>query len=194
ESVRLFSIRQIAKTWWNLTRWGKSRACQTLAGLVKNGWLQQQSIFARPLPELSRPLLTWFPGAKKPNYHSIAQTLRRRANQEVKRVTILYATRQSVGLFGRGRLPTLKLTQATHDLGVSELFLIYRRQGFSAGRWQSEERLPADWPLSIRPDALLSDQQGNYQTGIEYGGDYPAQRLSELHAGFASIHLPYELW
>ena len=48
--------------------------------------------------------------------------------------------------------------------------------------WVSEDRLPRDWPLKERPDALLRNEAGDLVRAIEYGGDYPASRLTQPYA------------
>ena len=35
---------------------------------------------------------------------------------------------------------------------------------------------------------------GTPRLAIEYGGNYSAQRIEQLHEGFVSIGLGYELW
>ena len=90
-------------------------------------------------------------------------------------------------------MPTLKLTQMTHDLHVSEVFLRYRRRGQQAA-WRSEDQLPSNWPLRSRPDAVLCNESGEIVHAVEYGGDYSATRLIELHVGFSEIDLSYEIW
>ena len=79
-------------------------------------------------------------------------------------------------------------------INVAELFLHFSRDGLPGSRWISEDRLPSDWPLKVRPDALVRNETGDVVRAIEYGGDYPASRLAELHCGLSSIPLPYEIW
>ena len=82
----------------------------------------------------------------------------------------------------------------THDLNVSEIYLHYRKSGLPNRCWISEDRLPHDWPLRERPDALLRNNDGQIVRAVEYGGDYPATRLAELHVGLSSIGIGYEIW
>ena len=64
----------------------------------------------------------------------------------------------------------------------------------AADHWLSEDQLPKSWPLDVRPDAVLLDVAGEPSVAIEYGGAYSAHRLEQLHDGFVSIGLGYELW
>jgi hypothetical protein len=113
---------------------------------------------------------------------------------DARSVKIVFAGRRAITFFAAGRAPAVKVTQMTHDLNVSELYLHYRRSGLPDRCWTSEDRLPRDWPLKERPDALLRNKAGDVVRAIEYGGDYPASRLAALHAGLLRIGLGYEIW
>ena len=60
--------------------------------------------------------------------------------------------------------------------------------------WLIEDQLPSDWPLGVRPDAVLCDESGEIMRAVEYGGDYPVSRLTELHDEFSEFQLSYEIW
>lgn len=192
--VRVLSLSQVARTWWSDTRWGRSRAKTAMAVLEAEGWAQVHTSLARPIRELNRPLLSWSPGDEAPDLLELSRTLHRRARQDASMTAFVLAGARSVALFSRGRAPSVKLTQMTHDLHVAEVYLWYRTNGLPARHWVSEDRLPRDWPLRERPDATLTDDKGNIRRAIEYGGDYPAERLEELHCGLSSIGLNYEIW
>lgn len=194
DTVRVLSLTQAARTWWSESRWGQTRAKASLASLADGGWLTMQRVLSRPIVNMETPLVDWKRGDRQPDFKVIAKALHRRAMADSKLTTVVFATRRAVALFGTGPLPTIKLTQMTHDLNVSELFLHYHRQGLPAGEWLSEDRLPCDWPIQQRPDAVLRDENGNYKRAVEYGGDYPVSRLAELHTGFSRIGLDYEIW
>ena len=81
----------------------------------------------------------------------------------------------------------------THDLHVSEVFLRYRSMG-RQHEWCSEDQLAKGWPIRERPDAVLVDDDRDIVRAVEYGGDYSAERLAELHSGFSSVGLNYEIW
>lgn len=194
DSVRVMSIVQVASTWWTDTRWGRSRASAATNQLVSDGWLHMQWALSRPVQSLVSPLIAWRPGDRRPDFRLTVRLLHQRAMADARPVKIVFAARRAVIFFGTGRAPSIKLTQMTHDLNVSELYLHYRRNGLPDHCWTSEDRLPRDWPLKARPDALLRSENGDVVRATEYGGDYPASRLTELHAGLSSIGLSYEIW
>ena len=113
---------------------------------------------------------------------------------DAKFATIAYAAKRAVRFFGSGPAPSVKLTQLTHDLNVSEIYLRVFQSRDDGTRWLSEDRLPRDWPMRERPDAVLADESGKTLLAIEYGGDYPVSRLQELHTSFAKADLGYQLW
>lgn len=113
---------------------------------------------------------------------------------DAKPVKVVFAAARAATLFCTGRAPSVKLTQMTHDLNVGELYLHYLRSGLPGDRWMSEDRLPRDWPIKARPDALVRNEAGEIVRALEYGGDYPVSRLAELHQGLSSINLAYEIW
>jgi hypothetical protein len=194
DSVRVMTMAQIAGIWWTDTRWGRSRATAAINQLATEGWLHVQRALSRPVEAFASPLIGWCPGKRRPDFGVVARSLHRRAMADAKPVKVVFAATRAVTFFGSGRAPTVKLTQMTHDLNVSELYLHYRRSGLPDRCWTSEDRLPRDWPLKERPDALLRNDAGDFVRAVEYGGDYQTRRLSELHAGLSSIGLGYEIW
>lgn len=194
ESVRAMTLEQIAATWWTSTRWGKSRAKASLQALVDSGWLHLQRALVRKIHQPLGPLVAWEPGDAQPEFDELARALHRRALSDAKFATVAYAAKRAVLFFGSGPAPSVKLTQLTHDLNVSELYLRVFRSRDDGTRWLSEDRLPSDWPMRERPDAVLVDESGKTLRAIEYGGDYPVSRLQELHTAFANANLGYQLW
>ena len=192
-TVRVLSLQQVAREWWSDTRWGRSRAKRTVEELAVEDLLHVRRVLSRPIELLKAPLLRWQHGDQEPDFESLARQLHGRAKQPARMVKIIFATPRSVALFSRHGLPTIKLTQMTHDLHVSEVFLHYRRRG-ETNAWRSEDQLPADWPIRERPDAVLCDVNGDIVHAVEYGGDYPAERLAELHDGLSWAGLSYEIW
>lgn len=192
-SVRAMSLDQVARAWWSDTRWGRSRAKKTLVELVDHDLVHVQRVLSRPSEQLSQPLTIWRPGDIEPAFDDLAHLLHRRARRCAKMVPVVFAARRTVDIFGSGAVPTIKLTQMTHDLQVTEVFLHYWRRG-NVKSWVSEDNLPPDWPIRQRPDALLRDAKGVIVHAVEYGGDYPVERLVKLHEGLSRAELSYEIW
>ena len=194
ESVRVMTVTQIARTWWTDTRWGRDRASAAMTRLAAEGWLHVQQALSRPIQSFVAPLIAWRRGARRPDFGAAVRLLHQRAMVAARPVKIVFAGTRAVRFFASGPAMSVKLTQMTHDLNVSELYLHYRRIGVPDRFWTSEARLPRHWPLKERPDAVLRDEAGTIVRAVEYGGDYTVSRLAELHAGLSSINLSYEIW
>ncbi len=192
--VRVFSDRQVAATWWSDCPTGLHRCRKALKRLEQEGWLVVEKVLSRPVKLRAMPLYSWSPGDPSPDFVVHSRSLHERVLEQPRLVTICVATAKANNLLGVGRRSTVRLTQLTHELLVSQVYLHYRSLGFKNATWVSEDRLPADWRLRVRPDALLDDTNGNFARAIEYGGDYTVKRLEELHSAIASILLSYELW
>ena len=194
--VRAMSVEQIARTWWTSTDWGRSRAKSTMRRLASEGWLQLQQALSRPVSELVAPLLTWQPYDCDPDFLTLSRSLHRRAKAAANSIEVVFATKKGASLFGIGSMPKITLTQMTHDLHVTEIFLNYRRHGLSSDRWIGEDNLLFSWPVQQRPDAVLRSVAGSIYRAVEYGGDYSPERLLELHGAFSSPphRLAYEIW
>ena len=195
--VRVLNLEQVARTWWSKSPCGISRAKKTLDNLQADGWLRAPEAFSRPVKEMQRPLVDWRIGDRTPNFDRIEKQLGARAAKPSTKSTFLYATRKANQIFGRDRLQSVKLTQLTHDLGVAEIFLIYRHHSEYWRGWIAEDHLPKNWPSKQKPDALLQSERGRWIRAIEYGGAYKVDRLVELHNTFCNlggIGVDYEIW
>jgi hypothetical protein len=152
-------------------------------------------VTAMPLPSVQRPVLRWSPGDALPNFGAISWQLVRRWKEPARRVTVWHATRyaaQQFGGRGRGRL---KLPdQATHDLGVSQVYLYYlTHDAKRAVSWIGEDLLPSRRGEK-HPDAIIQDEPSGTKLVIEFGGQYPAERVAAFHEDCEAKGLCYELW
>ncbi len=193
EKVRVLTLSQVARTWWTESRWGKSRAKSALSRLAERKLVRLRRALARPIDLDEEAIVEWSIGDVIPDLETVATYLHRRAMTDASMQSIVIAASKAVALFGTGKAASIKLTQLTHDLHVSEVYLRYR-DGELVKRWLGEDRLTVDWPVRVRPDAVLIDETGQPSHAVEYGGDYPVDRLIELHEQLASIPLNYEIW
>jgi hypothetical protein len=195
--VRLLAVAQVVRASLAGQRYTRRHAASLAQQLVDSGWLRMSEILARPLRPLHRPLCLWRHSEPMPDLLGLSRRLHQRASFSAAQTVVVSATRKTQAMFGnsRGIASPIKLTQATHDLHVAEVYFHYAARGFQSGiRWVSEDCFPETWTLRQRPDALLIDDAGEFVRAVEYGGDYSWERLAELHDGLASIPLPYEIW
>jgi hypothetical protein len=194
--IHFLALSQVAREWFGNSPSALRQAARMAQHLSNGAWIAVNQVLARPISDLWTPLCCWQHGQPEPDFRRVIRILHRRAKVSARVTPIVAATTRARALFGDGREPRrIKLTQTTHDLHVAEVFLRYGEQGFDVqSSWLSEDRLPLAWPLRQRPDALLLDDEGHFLRAIEYGGDYPIERLQELHFALASLPLAYEIW
>lgn len=195
--VRLFSLQQISEHWWPSSPSALPNARRRLAGLVDSGHLERIRFPVRPLPPLDAPLITWSPSLPSPDYEAVSWKLKSRWTEAPKATTTYIATARAANLFGghaRGRLK--RSAQASHDLGVSAVYLRFRNERpAEAALWIGEDLLAHHRRHEKIPDAVISTAPENKpQLVIEFGGAYEPARVRAFHLDCKKKRLPYELW
>jgi hypothetical protein len=195
--VRMFSLPQIARTWWTPTPPGETAAKRRLCVLEEAGLLACSRVLARPLPDLPGPLFSWNPGKPAPAFGPLAWKLQRRWTKPPARIAVFIATRRGANQFGgRSRGIIKQHFQATHDLGVSEMLLHrIRTAADEATDWVGEDVLRLTRRREKIPDAALSRDHGRtiYRI-LEFGGAYDTARIQRFHLDCSQRETPYELW
>ena len=195
--VRIVSLSQVANHWWNEAKQGLENARRRLSVLVKDGLLNESQVMARPLPELTAPVMSWNPGDAEPAYGSIAWRLQSRWEKEPRKTRVYFATSRAANLFGGRAAGRIKQEfQATHDLGVSEMFLqILKQRPDEAKNWIGEDEIASHRRGQKLPDAVIALRADDRpQLVLEFGGAYDKDRLIEFHFDNQQRGLPYEIW
>lgn len=189
--VRLLSIRQAARTWWDGDLGAVSRRAETLAAA---GWMRRDAVTVHPELPLEEPLFIWHPGDREPHFGALAYKAAARFEDRSEQAVILRATRKAAQLLG-GEAGPLKLPSLTHDLQLGALYLRFLRdRPADAANWLSESGLAPSREGEVLPDAALTDDAGDVCRVIEFVGRYPPERLRRIHDDCVSRDLPYELW
>ena len=174
--VRLFNLPQIAETWWADAADPAAAARRRLAKLAAVDLVNVVRAAAAPLPPLDGPVLSWCPGESDPDCGSAAHRLRTRWLAAGPRATDVYvAGKSAAGVYGGAAAGKLKTGyQATHDLGVSEMYLrLVRESPADAARWVGEDRLAPHYRGGKLPDAALADRpDAPPDLVLEFGGAY----------------------
>ncbi len=196
-SVRMLSLAQVAKAWWMPTPAGQANARRRLASVAETGLLRSAHVHARPLPELPGPVLAWNPGGPDPDFDAISWTLQSRWTKPPRRIVVYFVTRRGANQYGgrlRGKIK--QELQATHDLGVAEVYLQLRaRAPEVALRWTGEDTLRLTRKRQKIPDAVLRPSAPNARPlVIEFGGAYDARRVRSFHRDCSQRKLSYEIW
>ncbi|MDA1013852.1 MAG: hypothetical protein O3A00_05285 [Planctomycetota bacterium] len=194
QKVRLFSLRQLAGAWWD----GElANTRRRLNVLVSVRLVQRVSVRARTLPPLTAPVVAWQPPESPPNFGQVAHQLQDRwVRRAVRTATAFIATERAARLIGGTARASLKQpAQATHDLGLSQVWLHFRSDcPARADAWRSEDLLAHTRHGQKLPDAFLVDAEENTVAVIEFGGSYDGRRVRDFHNDCVIRNLPYQIW
>ena len=193
--VPIASHRQIARLWSD--RSGSTGVVPRLTRLQKTGLVGQAHAAAIELPELVQPLVEWRPGEWTPEFGAVAWSLRRRWRNAATPVDFFYATARCARLYGGRRTGFVSYAgQISHDLGIMEMFLAFKRLSPHLIKlWVDENRLAPFRRGEKLPDAVLADSPGSLPLRVlEFGGRYGKVRLQAFHDDCEARGLPYEIW
>lgn len=194
QKVRLFSLRQLALNWWD----GQlANARRRLKQLAAQGLVNRIEVTARTLPSIRQPIIVWHPADVAPNFDSASYQFQKRWDSSAARpCTAFVATERLSRIFGGQRRGDLKHPlQATHDLGVAEVWLhLCRTAPACAGAWRNEDILAHTRRGEKCPDAFIMNDHNEVVSVIEFGGAYSAERVRAFHDDCAERGLPYQMW
>jgi len=195
--VRLLSLHQIARTWWNETESGLTNTRKRLSLLATGPapLIRKLQVNAHPELNLVEPLFIWSPGEPAPHFGALSYRLKSRWTEAPKPTTVYIATQTAVRQFGGWGGKLKRPLQVTHDLHLSQIYLLYlKHRPLEVEHWMSEESIALDRLRQKLPDAELRDSQGNTTLVIEFAGAYDAQHVKRVHEDCLKRSLPYELW
>ncbi|MHC4880742.1 MAG: hypothetical protein ACYTGL_30175 [Planctomycetota bacterium] len=194
QKVRLFTLRQITTHWWNGELANARRRLRVLAEVQL---VQRATVRARTLPPLERPVAEWLPGRQSPDFGTIAQILQARWHRRpVRSLTAFTATPRAARFLGGSARDAVKVpTQATHDIGLAQVWLLFASvDPPQADAWHGEDLMAHTRRGQKLPDAFLLDAEGTPMAVVEFGGSYDARRVRDFHADCARRNLPYQIW
>lgn len=193
--VRLLTLAQIARTWWHET--ASTAARRRLGQLREAGLLSSAQIVALHVGVLEAPIVCWGPAQPRPNLGAVAWRLKRRWSAAPQPAVIYFATRRCGQLFGGARRGKFaRAFQVSHDLGVAEMFLAYRRtRPETVRRWIDEDRLAPYRRGEKLPDAVLATAPSAVpELVLEFGAGYGKSRVVAFHEDNLSRGLRYQIW
>lgn len=195
--VRLFTLNQIARTWWASSKHSHDQARKRLKQLEDELLLRRLRLTVVELHELSSPIVTWAPGQDQPNLGSAAWKMQSRWHATPRPVSAYIATKAAAKQFGGAATGRLKHHyQATHDIGVAEMYLQLRKSRADLIQyWVGEDILAPHRRRQKLPDAVIASLPGaTPQLVLEFGGAYDKARLLAFHQECSANALPYEIW
>ncbi len=193
--VRVFSIEQLARAWWPDSKRPTARAQARVRALNVGGFVQIQKGAAHPEIQLTAPLTSWTPNDTRPDFGALAYRLQSRWTEHPVMLTCVSATAKAARVFSGhgGRFP--REVERTHDLHLTAVYLLYRRQKPEVlGGWQHEDDIRRARGRNVErlPDVILDRALG--RLAIEFGGSYGKQKLIAFHEYCEAQSLPYEVW
>jgi DNA-binding Lrp family transcriptional regulator len=194
--VRMFSVEQLARTWWGEAKSPAPAALKRLRELERLELLRRFTVMAHPELPLQRPAVSWSPGQADPEAGAVAYQLQTRWTLPHVSTTVFMASRKAANHFGGDVRTPPKEVEQTHDVHVSTMFLWYRANApADAALWHSEawiKKSRPDAPGEKLPDAMI--RRASSTKVIEFGGAYPKERLIAFHEFCKRRALPYDLW
>ncbi len=197
EHVRVFSIAQIARTWWPDSKNGVQNVGDRLKILAAENLVEIKRAPAHPEIEMIAPVIDWTPGDPQPDLGSSSYTLQARWNQHPVITGCVSATRIAMNRFGgHGGRPPREI-ERTHDIHMAAVYLLYRRRAPELlSGWVFEERIKQERKrekFERLPDVMLRSSAGPERV-VEFGGAYSKAKLLLFHAYCNEKKLPYEVW
>lgn len=193
--LRLMSIRQVARRWWELDQ--PASASARLRQLAGTGLIEMKSVMVHPEIDLDAPVLCWRPTDAQPDFGAAAYRLKARWTESPVSTPLAFASRAAVTMFGGytgGRGP--RPTEATHDLHLAQVYLrMTDADAKIARRWISENEQYAEGRGRNErlPDAVIRGRSGSPPLRVvEFGGAYSKAKLIAFHE--AVCQFPYEVW
>lgn len=189
--VRLFTVDQIARTWFNSRRAARAR----LGTLETAGYVHMRDALLHPELALEGPVAAWQPMQPTPPFGRIAHRLRTRWTGVVTPETVVVVSQGAATEFGGVPAPPLRTDELTHDAHLAAVYLLYRRdQPELARTWIGERIIKKTRPARSGPVPDASIRDGRQRRFIEFAGAYPKDRLETFHEFCAGSQTAYELW
>lgn len=150
--------------------------------------------------EAFAPMYSWSPGLPKPSFNAIAWRLAKRwQDARSRRLTLYWATEVAARLCAGTSRYSQHRSQVEHDLGVASVLVrLHETDPEAADHWLGEDILRRGHELDRRllakiPDAAIV-QDALAVKFVEFGGQYPADRVRRFHDHCRLRNIPYELW
>lgn len=192
QRVRVFTLAQVARTWWPESQDGQGLARRRLRALEDGGLVTLTSLIAHPEIDLAGPLSSWQPGLPEPDFGPVARELARRWTEPERQTLCVVASEEAASVVGGSGGRTPRDSEATHDIHLAAVYLrMAEKLPTRASSWRAEASLAKGQGVKV-PDAMVRD--GKYDTAIEFGGSYSAEKLASFHRYCHRKGLGYELW
>jgi hypothetical protein len=189
--VRLFTVDQIARTWFNSRKVARAR----LKTLEAAGYARMRDALIHPELALEGPVVAWRPTQPTPPFGRIAHRLRTRWTKVVAPETVVVISEGAATQFGGLPAPPLRTDELGHDAHLASVYLRYRRTEPELARtWVGERIIKKSRGARGGPVPDASVRDGRSRRFIEFAGAYSKDRLETFHEFCAASQTAYELW
>ena len=176
--VRMFTIEQLATTWWQ-----HLKQPQQAARRWATKFQRRRDILIEPthavtkFPAIKKAVICWDPGNPDPDFKAISEHLQERWKKLPSGpAKIILATRRAGSRLGGHGGKHNHRDQVTHDLRLSQVYLhVLTTHPVVAKHWKGEECYRAEREGQKLPDAII------------YDGGVPPEVLLVVGAGGASF-------
>ena len=189
-SYRIITARTVSRVF----RISVHTARRRLNRLTDGRLLSRLTVWASDIPAIETPLFQWCPGEPEPNHGALAYAAQRRwDSRPVKKRTIYTASDKLLAMYALPPRSHLKLHQATHDLGLTEVFY-YCKNRWPHLQFVGEEIFsPARGHGEGVEDAQLLDGD-SISAVVEHAGSYRKDRIIHFHQHVVERGLRYFLF
>lgn len=191
----MFSLPQVARTWWKDSRCPEAAAQVRVRDLASAGLVQVQRAPAHPEIPLTSPMVVWDRCQPKPDFGAVAYQLQARWKEHPVATTCIIASQTAARMFSGHGGRFSRAVERTHDLHHAAVYLLYRlRTPELLDGWKHEEEIRQNRGRNTGrlPDAIL--EVAGERRAIEFGGSYSKQKLMAFHAYCERQSLSYEVW
>jgi len=183
-----------AQSYWQVSSIAAKRRLQKLE---RRGLLRSRNVLASTPPEIRTPLCVWKPGQASPHCGQVSYEARSRWKAlpvEVKRV--FHATDLGRALLGRMPIKRPRDVQATHDIGLSDCYLAYRRRWpkLTARYWLNESEFSHLRGRHVKVEDAVLRRDNTVLLMVDYAGAYRPDRVEALISHAQLHHVPIAIY
>ncbi len=185
---------EFAKQFWGVSVIAARRRLQKLERV---GLVEGRNVLVSQPPPVSKPLCIWKPGIATPHSGQVSYLARQRWKTQPVVVNRIYnATDLGRGLLGCSPIKSPKDIQATHDLGLADLYLHYLRRWpkLTAKCWLNESEYAHLRGRCVKVEDAMLRRGDRTLLMIDYAGAYRPDRVEALLMHAQLHHVPIAIY
>ena len=186
--------KSFAQSYWQVSPIAATRRLQKLE---RKGLLKSRNVLASTPPPIREPLCVCKPWEEIPHCGQVSYQARRRwKTRPVVVNRVYYATDLGRGLLGRPPVKPPKDIQATHDLGLSDVYLAYRQRWpkLTAKCWLNESEYAHHRGRCEKVEDAMLCRNHEVLLMVDYAGAYRPDRVKALLDHAQLHHAPIAIY